>query len=593
MCEHIRKDSLFSDVFFFPETNNWQNWEDGTFEPTFDYQYVIDEAIEKYSVIWIQASRGGSKSSRTARGTSKYLLRNGNQACKIVGPSFRQSKESYKYCLKYVRQNSYGENLFYKLEQDIPRDSIREGNDQIFEIANGSTCQALPAGDGETLRGQRATILWLEEFFKADKTLVTSHVKPFLNVKRGDRDNKLIYVTTSWYQDAYAYTVLQEVAKAMKAGSKRHYIVDVTIDDVIRSERLYLADEPEDSTILKHFPADLGQVYEQLQSGTDPVTGVLSDEMLMTFYNKWIKSSANFFRTDKVYDSQSDDVPLLESKPEKFPYPLVMGVDPAAQGADACEMAVYSLPGNNHRHCHAVWKWEKQKPEEIAGHIHKMVDLYGMKDIVLDKTGALGHQIADLCTRKTQLIDGIWQERQPITPHDHPDALFARAHIILTKPSDELMVSGLYGPRVDSTITGEIELKNAMLLDMKARFESGEIKCAARAKDSDYNTVDEKISKGDLLDNIREALAQFPRIDRLKDKDGKPKQDARGNWYFNRPTKDDGAFAMIYANWAANIAYKRIGKPTRADDIPAIWDTEVNQIEDDGWGVSIQQKRLY
>jgi len=573
MCDHIKRDTLFSDVFFFPETNNWENHEDGSFEPTFDFQGVMDEAIEERNVIWIQGSRGSSKSSRTARAVDKYLLRNANQACKIIGPSFRQSKESYKYCLKYIRQNRGIDNLLYRLDQDIPPDNIKEGHEQMFEITNGSSCQALPAGDGSTLRGQRATVLWLEEFYLADRQFVTSHVKPFLNVQRGNKQNKLIYVTTSYYQDCYAYEVLMEIAKAMKRGRKSYYIIDISLDDVAESERLVLDGEPEG--LMPHFPAEWEHINDQLDSGTDAVTGILSDDMEMTFYNKWIKQSANFFRTDKIAESQRDDVPVLEAMPKKgWTAPFVLGVDPAGQGSDFAAMAVGSLPGNDHRHLHAIWKWAKQSPEQIAGHIHKMVDLYGMKWIVMDKTGAMGYDIANKCTSKMQLIDDVWQERIPIGPWDHPDEGTFRAHIVLTKPSDEKMISGFLGPRVDSTISGEIELKNALLLDIRTRFLNGQISCAARALDSDYaSDSDQGITKGELLDNIREGLAQFPKIDKIKLASGAPKVDGRGNFYFTRPAKDDGAFATAYMSWCANIVYKQIGKKPKPEEPGVFWDS--------------------
>jgi hypothetical protein len=222
------------------------------------------------------------------------------------------------------------------------------------------------------------------------------------------------------------------------------------------------------------------------------------------------------------------------------------------------------------RNLNAVYKWEKISPEQIAANIHMMKNLYPtIEYFVLDKSGTLGHQVAVACENKIQVIGGVATECIPIYPHDHPDVLQGRAKLVLTRPSDEVMVSGLYGPRVDSTISSEIELKNAFHLDMKARFDNGTIKTALSTADANY--YNEKSSNGEVLDNIREALGQFPKIDRKKDPSGMPITDSKGNYHFTRPAKDDGAYSVIYANWAANIAYKALAPKAPRTEVSMIW----------------------
>jgi hypothetical protein len=588
MLEQIKRDTLFADLFFFPETNDWHNHESGNFQPLYDYQLILDEAINDHDVVWIQGHRGAAKTSGVARSVDKYLLRVPNQECKIVGRAFRQSKIAYGYCLNYMRKNfrSNNANLLYNLERDLPPDNIREGNDQRFDIPNGSSCQALPSGDGETLRGGRANFLWIEEAYLMDRTFVVSHVKPFLNVKKGNRPNKIVYVTTSYYQDVYAYEVLMEIAAEIKAGSPRHFIVDIALDDVVESQRIVLPEEADDTP--RSFPLDKRNVLDMLNTERD-ASGNYSDEVRIAMFNEWIKSSDNYFRSDKVMESQTAEVPLLEHRPKDFPHPFVLGVDPAGVGTDACEMAVGSLPGDNVRHVNAVWKWAKQSPEEIAGHIHKMVDLYGMAYIVMDKTGSLGADIAAKCASPMQLIDGTWQERVPITTFNHADEASARAHIILTKPSDEYMQMGFIGPHGGERIESEIALKNVLLREVRSCFENGRIKCALELPDSSYeDRVNGSVTKGELLENIKEALVQFPKVDRVKGKDGKPVRDTKGNYQFTRPNKDDGAFAVTYMSYCANIVYN-LGKRKTPEAVTTevVWDNVFPSypVDDNGgWG---------
>lgn len=575
MCEHIKRDVFFADEFFFPESNNWQNWQEGTFEPLYDFQGCITKTCEENTVVWIQAARGSAKSYTLARWVVSYCLRFPFQSVKIIAPSFRQSKTLYDYCARIIKTNSQIDALIYKLEADIPEDNIKRGHEVIMTMMNGSDIEALPAGDGSTLRGKRATVLILDEFYLFPRELYISHVVPFLNVQKGEQPAKLIHLTTSWYQDCFAYTVLQDIARYIKMGRKGYAILDITIDDVIQSERPVGADEPAETK--KSFPASYGAILHQLETGRDRITGILSDEMLMTYYNKWIKSSANWYRTDKIMESQSNDVAVLDKAPANSTMPFVAGVDPAGNGSDATEIAIMSLPGSEIRNLHAVYKWEKQSPEQIASHMHKMKNKYPtIEYFVLDKSGTLGHQVAIACLNKIQVIDGISTECIPMYPWDHPDVLQGRAKIVLTRPSDETMVSGLYGPRVDSTISSEIELKNAFHLDMKARFDNGTIRTAMSTADAEY--YNEKSSKGELLDNIREALGQFPKIDREKDREGRPRTDSKGNYYFTRPTHDDGAYSVIYANWAANIAYKALAPKARRTDSPMVWGSQVEEI---------------
>lgn len=568
MCEHLKRNYLVADEFFFPESNNWENWQEGTFEPLYDFQGAITKACEENNWVWIQAARGSAKSYTIARWLVSYCLRFSFQAVKIIAPSFRQSRTLYDYCAAIIKTNSQIDALIYKLEADIPLDNIKRGHEVIMTFVNGSSIEALPAGDGSTLRGKRATVLVLDEFYLFPKDLYVSHVVPFLNVQKGEQPAKLIHLTTSYYQDCFAYSVLMNGARYIKNGRAGYAILDITIDEVVNSQRQVGEDEHPNTK--RSFPAALDMILMQLETGTDKITGELSDEMLMTYYNKWIKSSANWYRTDKIFESQTLDVPVLDRAPEKNTLTFVGGVDPAGNGADSTQIAIMSLAGGEVRHLHDVRKWNKISVEAIAGQIHKMKDQYPTMDIiVIDKSGTLGHQVAEKCGSKQQLIDGVMVERTPIYPWDHPDVLQGRAKLVLTMPSDEKMVSGLYGPRVDSTISSEIQLKNAFHLDMKARFDNGTVKTPLSLEDAEY--YNEKSTRGETMDNIREALGQFPKIDRQKGLDGLPKTDSTGNYYFTRPAHDDGAYSVIYANWAANIAYKELSPKRRTSDTPCVW----------------------
>jgi hypothetical protein len=551
MVTKIQTDPVFADSFFFQETNNPENAANGVYQPLVDYQGYLFDVLDKNDVVIIVAARGSAKSSSFARWLDGYCLRFPGTKGGLMAPSFRQSKQLHDYCTGYMYANSGVDSHIYKVESELDGDPKR-GQEVIMEFRNTSSIEALPSGDGSRLRGRRYNVLGIDEAYQFQRELLTSHIMPMGNVKIGNRPTKIVYMTTSWYTDVYFYEVLQDVARQISRGRPGYAIVDIRLDDVLKSG----------------FPFDKKYILHQLESQSDPTTGKLTDELQMTFFNKWIRSSANFYTPSMLSDCQREDIPVLEKRAENDTTPTVLGVDPATSGDDRCAFAVIGCPGNDERILRAVYQYTKLKPEEISGYIHKMVDLHGMKTILMDKTGALGFQIAELCMKEKQLIDGTWQTRQPIMMWDHPDVRNSRAQLILTKPSDDRILLGVMGPRYDSTISSEIDLKNTFHLTMRGALNNSKFFAPKMLKDEDYYNSE----RGEIMDNIIESLAQFPKIDRKKLPDGKTLQvDSRGNFYFTRPSKDDGAYAIVYANYAANIHYRMLEGKRNTDDFPFMW----------------------
>lgn len=561
MIHRLQSDPIFADAFFFQETNDEANAADGTYQPLVDYQGHCFEQFDKNFVTWMQACRGAGKSSTLARWVVAYCLRFPGTKVGIFAPSFRQSKQFYQYCIDYLRSNSNVDSHVYKLETELAAEPTF-GQEPIIRFKNGSTIEPLPSGDGAKLRGRRFNIIIIDEAYQLQREFHDSHIMPMGNVKLGGRRTKTFYLTTSWYTEVFAFSILQNILRQIIRGREGYCFIDVELEDVLKSG----------------FPFDKAHILHELESMSDDVTGKLSDDALMTFFNKWIKTGASFYTAGMIAECQQPQVEVWDKKPEKIDTTLVLGVDPATVGENKTAMSVCSCPGSDERYLRAIHQWKHLKPEEIAGNIHKMVDLYGMQTIVLDKSGGLGKIVADLCTKDNQLIDGEWQKRTPITVWDHPNARMARAHIVLTLPSDERMKVGVIGPRVDSSINsgGEADLKNVLHLSMRRVMQNGKFFAPKMLKDEDYYTS----NRGEIMDNIVEALSQFPKIDRKKGPDGKtPITDTRGNFTFTRPAQDDGAYSVVYANYAANIHYRMLEGKWNRDEIPAIW----NKSPDDNY----------
>lgn len=135
----------------------------------------------------------------------------------LFAPSFRQSKQLYEYCVGYMQSNFGVDSHVYKLESEL-LDDPTHGNQPIMKFRNGSLIEPLPAGDGSKLRGRRFNIIAIDEAYNLAREFHVSHIMPMGNVKIGNRPTKIFYLTTSWYSDVYAYTILQSIAKNVARG---------------------------------------------------------------------------------------------------------------------------------------------------------------------------------------------------------------------------------------------------------------------------------------------------------------------------------------------------------------------------------------
>lgn len=555
MVKKLQSDPIFADAFFFQETNNEANEADGTYQPLVDYQGHMMNEFDKNFVTWVQAFRGSAKSSSLARWVVGYCLRFPGTKVGIFAPSFRQSKQFYQYCVEYLRANSNVDSHIYKLDTELTADPTF-GQEPIIKFKNGSSIEPLPSGDGGKLRGRRFNIIIVDEAYQLQREFHDAHIMPMGNVKLGGRRTKTFYLTTSWYTEVFAFSILQGILRNVMRGRSGYSFIDIDLSDALDNG----------------FPIDKAHILHELESMSDEVTGKLNDDAMMTFFNKWIKTGASFYTASMISECQQPHVEVYDKRPEKDASPMVLGVDPATVGENRTAMSVISCPGNDERYLRAIHQWKHLRPEEIAGNIHKMVDVYDTPTILMDKSGGLGKMIADLCTKDMQLIDGEWQKRVPITMWDHPEARQARAHIVLTLPSDERMKVGVIGPRYDSSINsgGEADLKNVLHQSMRRVMQNGKFFAPKILKDEDYYNS----TRGEIMDNIVEALAQFPKIDRKKGADGKtPITDSRGNFTFTRPAEDDGAYSIVYANYAANIYYRMLEGKWNRDELPALWGT--------------------
>jgi hypothetical protein len=109
----------------------------------------------------------------------------------VVGKAFRQSKKVFEYIEKLynnspVLQEAINGSL--KKYNTKRKDAISHGSDRYEMYIGLSRIIALPIGDGESIRGQRATTLLVDEFASVNEEILEIVITPFLSVAKNPQE---------------------------------------------------------------------------------------------------------------------------------------------------------------------------------------------------------------------------------------------------------------------------------------------------------------------------------------------------------------------------------------------------------------------
>src|SRR5271165_3673652 len=211
--EFYKQNILAVDRAYLPEKNKK--------EPLYPFQRVMMNTMTAAEFVWIQIMRGGSKTSTLARWAIDHAQTVSEVGIIFTAPSFRQALLIYDECLRIIEAEDRNANTDLRILAEVYGDPKRNALESVIKFRNGTTIRALPMGDGTRIRGQRGGVLIIDEFYLITEEMYESHIKPFVGVKQGGRESKIIHATTSWYQDCFAYRRLMQIASEVKAGNPR------------------------------------------------------------------------------------------------------------------------------------------------------------------------------------------------------------------------------------------------------------------------------------------------------------------------------------------------------------------------------------
>lgn len=413
--QSVKKDIILADQLFLPKSYKLTG-----------VQRVTLKALKEHKVIFMQAGRGSAKTYTVARFILLEALTN---KIKVVctGPTYRQALLPFNYVKELVQENSV-ESLPFSLARELDGSIVTGNNiESRIKFKNGSIIKALPMGNGQRLRGERAHILVCDEFFAMDRTLFNNHIVPFLlrPMSPNEYESKLIMSTSAEYEDSFAYYFLtNEMLPQMAKGNKKYMVLDWQVEDIKASGMIL---EPDIMALL--------------------VSNQTSEEKERVLHNKWVGTGGQFFPANLRERMASPKVHVEYEAEPGFAYSLSVDVATSNIG-DNFVIQVWKFLGNKEMALVNSF-WDKGlSPDEMALKIHEYNDKFRPEWIVMDKGGGGLFVQSSLSKRRLVLRDNsIVEIPSPILLHDEYGALIGQKKLILTQPTDPLVRSAFSGDR--------------------------------------------------------------------------------------------------------------------------------------------------
>lgn len=381
----------------------------------------------------------------------------------VVGAAFRQSKYLHDYM----------ENIWKSAP--ILRDMCdsnsgpRRDVDMCRLTINGSTISALPIGDGQKIRGQRANDIIADEFASMSREIFENVIagfaavsaSPVENVKRLAMEEKAKEMgidTSSLYQKKdveetksnqivlsgtayYDFNHFAEYWKRWKTIIETKGDQHTISNNVFNGEDVPLSFKWDDYSIIR-IPVDLVPrgFMDEGQIARSKAT-VHNGIYLMEFGAVFTKDSQGFFKRSLIESCVGTDIkpvniqsgqvffdPLLRgSKNEKY----LMAIDPASE-VDNFSIVILELHQDHRRIVHCWTTTRKNHTERVkkgltkennfysycARKIRELMDLFPIVHIAMDAQGG-GYSVAEALHDHNQIKPGeipIW----PIIDEDKP-----------------------------------------------------------------------------------------------------------------------------------------------------------------------------
>lgn len=520
VCDYYKQDIVAFDRLMLPETNRKM--------PPFNFQRVIMREFVERQFLWIQMMRAGGKTSTIGRAVLDYCLMNPGTPAILTGPSYRQALLMFdEICniLELEKRNHNGRvQAWVELKTDPTRNTI--GAKIVFK--NGSTIQALPMGDGSKIRGLRGGVLVIDEAYQMTQEMYESHILPFVLVEQGGMPPKVVYLTTSWYQDCFAWERLLQIASEVKAGNQSYGILNFDLEMLRESG----------------FPLSK-TVYRDARRHGDPVT------YAMTFFNIWPSSGSRWYSQNSIDEALSamHEVKVELERPEKdesTKYFIIVDLAASDKG-DSTFLTVVKWDGEKATYVYAK-SGRGIGPHERAWLTHELRKKFKPEFIIYDQHGAIGTDFRDLMSREKLLIDNKVKKVEPIVHVDDYGLKGARL-LVPVNHKHPFVIRALTGMPKGGNIEGDDGMNELLHTKCRDLMAEGKLVGPSLSKmsyEEGQNFDDSDIEAGET---VRTAFTQLAGIGLKKDLNGKQMMTKNGKlvFYTKSGAHDDGAMTIVYS----------------------------------------------
>ncbi len=408
------------------------------------FQSCLLDMLWSYKYPMVLAGRGAGKSYIYALYALLRAMLMPGQQIVIVGAGFRQAKVVFSYIVKLYQSSPLIQEALG--QYGGPKYAV----DQCSLSCGSSNIYAIPLGDGERIRGLRATCVLCDEFASIPEDIYEIVVQPFAAVHSDPaRRARITALRTRLLKMDAPSHIISLIDKALGFGNQicisgtasyefnhfyRKYLMyqkiirsdgdPMTIRQAFTEGNTYIAEDALDDELLKSFKYTDYAIFQLPYMGIPK--GFLDDAIIanakltleparfgMEYLAKFAKDSDGVFKRSLLEEA----TPILERDGYEVNIELfgergaqyVLGIDPARWN-DNFAMVVLKLTS---RGFEVVYCWSMNNKDwpTAAAKVRDVLNRFNIVRIEMDQGGG-GSAIMDLLQNRKFLEPGdepIWQ----------------------------------------------------------------------------------------------------------------------------------------------------------------------------------------
>lgn len=434
--------SQFSLAWFVEQTFKNQQGKPLKLQP---FQMVMLNMLWHKKFPLILATRGAGKTFMLAvYSLLRAILVPGSKIV-ICGAGFRQAKLVFKYIEQLYNASP--------LIQETCKDRPKYGSDQAYLQVGLSQITAIPIGDGEKIRGLRATVLIADEFASISEEIFDIVLKPFTAVHANPAEramvtafsnrlkkldlpeeiiqqiedsqgfgNQVVVSGTASYKHNHFYRRYQTYRTFLKSKGDvmklRRALEEQSLGSTGKVQPIEDEDVKRMCKMWKHY-AVYQLPYQGLPEGFLDEDTIRSDRALMPTHRFKMEYEAAFPDDSDGFIRRSWIDRATPKAPEDIPVPLelygdprstyVMGIDPARHNDNLGVVVLKITPrGRELVYCNA---WDKTEFAKSAEKIREIVKRFNIEYIAMDAGGG-GWAILEWLSKKQDGVPDhelLWQ----------------------------------------------------------------------------------------------------------------------------------------------------------------------------------------